>query len=89
MEEQIENTVLYTTQFCPYCVRAKSLLNSKNVEFTEIDIDLRPDKFTEMLDKSGGVTSVPQIFIGEFHVGGCDDLFALEAKGELDKYLVS
>ncbi|MFK5986866.1 MAG: glutaredoxin 3 [Pseudomonadota bacterium] len=78
---------LYITQTCPFCVRAKNLLNSKQVSFTEIDIGQEPERYSEMVGKSGGVTSVPQIFIGNFHVGGCDDLYALEAAAGLNKLL--
>ena len=87
MSENHPDIVMYITQFCPYCVQAKNLLNSKKASFTEIDLDKQPDKYAEMVQKSGGVTSVPQIFIGEQHVGGCDDLHALEAQGNLDKLL--
>jgi len=87
MSENQASIVVYSTQFCPYCVQAKNLLNSKQVAITEIDIDQQPDKYSEMVEKSGGVTSVPQIFIDNYHVGGCDDLHALEAKGGLDKLL--
>jgi glutaredoxin 3 len=78
--------VIYTTNVCPYCVRAKALLQRKNVTFSEIKITSEEAK-NEMIKKSGGRMTVPQIFIGEFHVGGCDDLYALEAAGKLDKLL--
>jgi len=78
---------LYLTQYCPYCVRAKGLLNAKEVSYTEIDIDAQPELRNEMIQKSNGVTSVPQIFIGDTHVGGCDDLFAAESAGKLDGLL--
>ena len=81
------NIIIYLTQFCPYCVRAKSLLNSKNVTYTEIDIDVEPSKYGEMVGKSGGVTSVPQIFIDDLHIGGCDELYATESQGKLDGLL--
>jgi len=87
LSQEQANIVMYCTQFCPYCVRAKSLLNSKSVQFTEIDIDADPSKYNEMVSKSGGVTSVPQIFIDEEHIGGCDDLYATEAAGKLDGLL--
>lgn len=83
---QAEITI-YLTQFCPYCVRAKSLLNAKQVNFTEIDVGAQPELREEMIQKSNGVTSVPQIFIGDTHVGGCDDLFATESAGKLDAML--
>lgn len=78
---------LYLTQYCPYCVRAKSLLNAKEVSYTEIDVGAQPELRNEMIQKSNGVTSVPQIFIGNTHVGGCDDLFAAESAGKLDALL--
>ena len=75
---------LYVTGWCPYCQRAKALLDSKQLAFNEIDVDEDPKLRQEMIARSGRRT-VPQIFIGERHVGGCDDLYALEAKGELDQ----
>ena len=77
---------IYTTRFCPYCLRAKQLLNAKNVEFNEIPVDGQPELRQEMMTKSGQFT-VPQIWIGSTHVGGCDDLFALERVGKLDQLL--
>ena len=79
--------IIYLTQYCPYCVRAKSLLNSKQVNYTEIDVGVQPELREEMIQKSHGITSVPQIFIGDTHVGGCDDLFAIESAGKLDAML--
>ena len=86
MTQQAE-IIIYLTQYCPYCVRAKSLLNSKNVSYQEIDVGAQPELRKEMIQKSNGVTSVPQIFIGSTHVGGCDDLYATEAAGKLDALL--
>ena len=83
---QAEITI-YLTQYCPYCVRAKSLLNAKEVSFNEIDVGAQPELREEMIQKSNGVTSVPQIFIGDTHVGGCDELFATESAGKLDAML--
>ncbi len=80
------DVTIYTTRFCPYCVRAKALLDSKNVSYAEIDVDKDREQRTVMEQRSGQ-TSVPQIFIGEQHIGGCDDLHALEAAGELDTRL--
>ena len=77
---------VYCTQFCPYCVRAKKLLESKNIEYEDIRIDIEPERQTEMVTRSKR-TSVPQIFIDDYHVGGCDDLFDLEAEGTLDSRL--
>jgi glutaredoxin 3 len=77
---------MYTTSWCPYCSRARALLKRKGVEFQDIDIDEAPEKRAEMQNRSGRRT-VPQIFIGDQHVGGCDDLHALEEAGKLDSLL--
>ena len=77
---------LYTTDWCPYCERARRLLGSKEVAFEEIDVGSAPEKRTEMQTRSGRRT-VPQIFIGDQHVGGSDDLLALEDAGKLDALL--
>jgi glutaredoxin 3 len=77
---------MYATDWCPYCERARSLLRQKGARFEEYNIDALPDKRTEMLTRSGRRT-VPQIFIGERHIGGSDDLHALEAAGQLDALL--
>lgn len=78
--------IMYSTATCPYCARAKQLFNEKNVSFTEIRVDEHPEKRAEMQEKSQRHT-VPQIFINNHHVGGCDDLYALEAQGRLDELL--
>ena len=78
--------VLYTTHSCPYCERARKLLTRKSVAFEDIDIDSVPGKRAEMQERSGR-RSVPQIFIGDTHVGGSDDLHALESAGKLDALL--
>lgn len=78
--------VMYATSWCPYCSRARALLRSKQVTFDEIDIEAGPGHRDEMMARSGRRT-VPQIFIGETHVGGCDDLHELEARGGLDPLL--
>jgi len=78
--------VLYTTRFCPYCIRAKQLLDSKQVAYEERAVDGDPQLRREMSLRAGR-TSVPQIWIGDTHVGGCDDLYALERKGKLDALL--
>lgn len=78
--------ILYTTGYCPYCVKAKALLTQKNAPFTEIRVDLQPELRDEMVRKSGGHT-VPQIFINGQAIGGCDDLHALDAQGKLDTLL--
>lgn len=83
----MSNVVMYCTMMCPYCVRARNLLREKGVDYEEILIDREPDRRAEMIERSGGITSVPQIFIGDTHVGGCDDMYAMEARGELDGLL--
>ena len=83
----MQPVTIYTKMFCPYCTRAKRLLTDKGVAFEEHDITMGGKKKQEMLGRSNGRTTVPQIFIGETHVGGCDDLMALESKGELDPLL--
>lgn len=78
---------IYTKAFCPYCSRAEALLRSKGVEFEEFDITMGGPKRTEMLSRANGRTTVPQIFIDDRHVGGSDDLAALDRSGELDTLL--
>ena len=78
---------IYTTPICPYCVRAKSLLHKKGVEVEEVDVFMDMGARKEMENKTGGARSVPQIFIGDTHVGGCDELYALEKEGKLDPLL--
>ena len=80
------DVVVYLAGWCPYCQRARSLLSKKGVQVREIDVDDDPQLREEMIARSGRRT-VPQIFIGEKHVGGCDDLFALDARGELDRLI--
>lgn len=77
---------LYTTQWCPFCIRAKQLLEQKGAAYDEISVDGRPELRQEMMQKSGRYT-VPQIWIGDRHVGGCDELYALERGGRLDALL--
>ena len=77
---------MYATGWCPYCERARQLLQRKHVDFEEIDVDARPEARTEMVARSGRRT-VPQIFIGDRHIGGSDDLFELEAAHGLDPLL--
>jgi glutaredoxin 3 len=79
---------IYTKPYCPYCVRAVSLLEKKGVAFTEIDAAFDPAKRQEMMQRSGRAT-FPQIFIGERHIGGCDDMMALERDGKLDPLLAA
>ena len=78
---------IYTTMFCGYCMQAKRLLDHKNVAYKEIDVGFEPGARQEMLSRSGGRTSVPQIFIGETHIGGCNELYELDGSGELDGLL--
>jgi len=78
---------IYTKTFCPYCWRAKLLLESKGVEYQEIAVDFGGEVRQVMIQRASGRTTVPQIFIGEIHVGGCDDLMALERDGKLDQLL--
>lgn len=80
---------IYTKGWCPYCAAAKKLLDEKGAAFTEIDIEKKPDARSEMVQKAGGRTTVPQVFIGDKHVGGCDDLYALNDRGELDRLLAA
>ncbi|QLF93284.1 glutaredoxin 3 [Pseudomonas sp. ABC1] len=78
--------VIYSSAWCPYCIRAKALLDSKGVAYEEISVDGKPDVRAEMASKAGR-SSVPQIWIGDRHVGGCDELHALERAGRLDELL--
>jgi glutaredoxin 3 len=80
--------VVYLTDWCPFCTRAVGLLESKGAKFEVIDVEERPEARAEMMARSGRRT-VPQIFIGDTHVGGCDDLYALDAAGGLDPLLKS
>ena len=79
--------VIYTRDYCYYCSSAKELLQRKGVVFTEIDVTGNRERRAEMTQRSNGGQTVPQIFIGDVHVGGCDDLYALEAEGRLDPLL--
>jgi len=79
--------IIYTTPICPYCVRAKSLLGKKGVAYEEVDVMMDIKAREQMLKKSGGARTVPQIFIGDTHVGGSDELQALEREGKLDALL--
>ncbi|GAB0109931.1 glutaredoxin 3 [Pseudoalteromonas distincta] len=83
----MSKVVLYTKAYCPFCQRALSLLNSKGVEFTNYDIGVQPELRDEMIAKAGGASTVPQIFINDEHIGGCDDMMAIEAQGKLDAKL--
>ena len=85
----MQHVTMYTTGVCPYCVRAKQLLQRKGVAFTDIDVKADAAKRDEMLKRANGRQTIPQIFINDRHIGGCDDLYALDAKGELDALLAS
>jgi glutaredoxin 3 len=80
---------IYTKAFCPYCSRAKALLETKGVDFEEYDISMGGPKRAEMLARANGGSTVPQIFIDDRHVGGCDDVFALDRQGKLDPLLAA
>lgn len=80
---------IYTSMLCPYCHLAKELLRKKGVNYDEIDVTGRPDLRSQMTTLAGGRVTVPQIFIGELHVGGCDDIHALDRAGRLDPLLSS
>lgn len=79
--------IVYTKDYCPYCHAAKDLLRKKGAAFTEVDIQKHPERRAEMIQKAGGRSTVPQIFIGGRHVGGCDDIHALDSAGKLDPML--
>jgi glutaredoxin 3 len=83
------DVTIYTTSLCPYCSMAKGLLKRKNVVFTEIDVSSDSAKRAALRERANGRTSVPQIFIGAKHVGGCDDIHALEQDGKLDALLAT
>lgn len=78
---------IYTWQFCPFCIRAKALLDKKGVEYTEYAIDGDEVAREQMAERANGKRSLPQIFISDRHIGGCDDIQALERQGELDSIL--
>ncbi|MFT4925837.1 MAG: glutaredoxin 3 [Phenylobacterium sp.] len=78
---------LYTNGSCPFCFRAKALLNQKNVEFIEIRIDQHPELRATMIERANGGYTVPQIFINQQHIGGCDEMMRLEVEGRLDALL--
>jgi glutaredoxin 3 len=83
----IPHVEIYTTPYCPYCQWAKDLLRKKSVEFTEIDVSRDRELRSTMTARANGRTTVPQIFIGATHVGGCDELYALDDAGKLDPLL--
>ena len=83
----VSGVVMYSSRFCPYCHAAKRLLEARGVAFEEIDVDFHPERRVEMLARAGGRHTVPQIFVGDHHVGGCDELYALERVGGLESLL--
>lgn len=82
----MQKVTIYSTKVCPYCVKAKLLLDKKGASYTEIDVSNPTDR-EAMIAKTGGSRTVPQIYIGDTHVGGCDDLYALDKAGKLDSLL--
>ena len=78
---------IYTSQLCGFCHAAKRLLSQKGVDYTEIDVGREPEKRAEMTQRANGGRTVPQIFVGDVHVGGCDELYALDRAGKLDALL--
>jgi glutaredoxin 3 len=83
----MRKVIIYTTKLCPYCIKAKKLLDQKGVVYQEIRVEENLRLAVEMKQKSGGRKTVPQIFSDDFHVGGCDDLYALEQENKLDGLL--
>jgi len=83
----MKKVTIYTTNICPYCVDAKKLLEKKGAAYEELRIDLNPELVEEAIERSGGLKTVPQIFIGDYHVGGCDELHELEYENKLDSLL--
>ncbi|MFD3188868.1 glutaredoxin 3 [Sedimentitalea sp. HM32M-2] len=83
----MQSVEIYTSPLCGFCHAAKRLLNEKGVAYSEIDVLRNPDRKPEMIQRASGGRTVPQIFVGDIHVGGCDDLYALERAGKLDALL--
>jgi len=83
----MKKITIYTTPYCPFCMRAKQLLKGKNIDFKEIDLSEEPEKFDEMSKKSNGAKTVPQIFVDDAHIGDCDYIHELDNKGKLNKIL--
>tara|TARA_B100001093_G_scaffold104311_1_gene96474 strand:+ start:357 stop:614 length:258 start_codon:yes stop_codon:yes gene_type:complete len=78
---------IYTTPYCPFCTKVKNLIKKKKIGYEEIDLSTSPEKFDEMILKSNGARTVPQIFVNETHIGDCDHVHELDNKGQLDKIL--
>ena len=85
----MSQVTIYTKPYCPYCVRAVELLETKGVAFDEVEAAFDPEKRQEMIQRAGGRATFPQIFIGDRHIGGCDDLVALDRAGRLDGLLAA
>ncbi|MBT7979180.1 MAG: glutaredoxin 3 [Rhodospirillaceae bacterium] len=83
----MQDVTIYTTGFCPFCYHAKKLLDSKGVAYDEIDVGAVPGARKEMMQRAQGSHTVPQIFIGDHHIGGCDELYALDQQQKLDPLL--
>jgi glutaredoxin 3 len=83
----MSQVTIYTKPYCPYCVRAVDLLERKGVAYTEIVAAFDPEKRAEMMQRAGGRATFPQIFVGDRHIGGCDDMVALDRAGKLDPLL--
>jgi glutaredoxin 3 len=86
-KQKMSDITIYTKDYCPFCIKAKSLLVLKKVKFTEINLHQHPEKFEEMMKKSNGAQTVPQIFSSEKYIGDCDKLYELNAQGKLDQLL--
>ena len=83
----MKKVIIYTKTTCPYCIKAKKLLDKKLVKYQEIDVTNNDELRLQLIELSGGRKTVPQIFIGDYHVGGCDDLYLLDESGQLDEIL--
>jgi glutaredoxin 3 len=88
-DSRMAKVTIYTRQFCPYCTRAVALLKDKKADFTEIDAGMDAGKREEMVQRSKGGKTFPQIFVGDKHIGGCDDMMALDRAGQLDPLLAA
>lgn len=85
----MQSVEIYTSPLCGFCHAAKRLLTQKGVTFSEVDVLADPDRKPEMIQRAGGARTVPQIFVGDVHVGGCDELYALDRAGKLDPLLAA
>jgi glutaredoxin 3 len=83
----MNNITIYTKDYCPFCIKAKSLLTMKKIKFTEINLNENPDQFDKMLEKSNGARTVPQIFNDNNYIGDCDKIYELNSEGILNKLL--